>query len=143
LLHSLDAAIDARLVRTFHAAIELLLRFRNTSHGLLLSELGADLLGPHQAPAGTKRLSNLLRSPKWHASLIAQFLWQQAASRLQQFHQAGQEALLIWDERVLEKPESLAAEGLGAVRSSKAARFTRNRPGCCNPPGGRPIFVPG
>lgn len=143
LLRSLDAQIDARLVRTFRAAIELLLQFRHRSHGLLLSELGAYLLGPAQAPAGTKRLSNLLRSPKWEAALIAHFLWQQADARIQQLHQAGQEALLIWDESVLEKAETQAAEGLGAVRSTKAARLKRNRPGCYNPPGGRPIFVPG
>jgi len=36
---------------------------------------------------------------------------------------------------VLEKSESLKAEGLCAVRSSKAGYF--------NPPAGRPVFVPG
>jgi hypothetical protein len=34
-------------------------------------------------------------------------------------------------------------EGLCAVRSSKAARLKRIKPGFFNPPGGRPIFVPG
>jgi hypothetical protein len=52
------------------------------AHGLLLSELGAYLLTPEQAPAGTKRLSNLLRSPRWTAHLIADWLWQQADARL-------------------------------------------------------------
>ena len=57
----------------------------------------------------------------------------------------GQEetALAIWDESVLEKPESIALEGLGPVRSSKAARLKRIKPGYYNPPGGRPVFVPG
>ncbi len=50
---------------------------------------------------------------------------------------------MIWDESVLEKPESIALEGLGPVRSSKAARLKRIKPGYFNPPGGRPIFVPG
>jgi hypothetical protein len=44
---------------------------------------------------------------------------------------------------VLEKPESLQAEGLCAVRSTKAVRLKRIKPGYFNPPGGRPIFVPG
>ena len=43
----------------------------------------------------------------------------------------------------MEKPESLRAEGLCAVRSTKAVRLKRIKPGFYNPPGGRPIFVPG
>ena len=50
---------------------------------------------------------------------------------------------MIWDESEIEKPESLAAEGLCPVRSSKAARLKRIKPNFYNPPGGRPIFVPG
>jgi hypothetical protein len=50
---------------------------------------------------------------------------------------------LLWDESVVEKPESLKAEGLGSVRSSKAARLKRIKPGFYQPPGGRPICVPG
>jgi hypothetical protein len=49
---------------------------------LLLSELGAYLLCPDQAPAGTKRLSNLLRSSRWCATLIADWLWQQTEARV-------------------------------------------------------------
>ena len=44
---------------------------------------------------------------------------------------------------MLEKPESIALEGLGPVRSSKAARLKRIKPGYYHPPGGRPVFVPG
>lgn len=51
--------------------------------------------------------------------------------------------LAIWDESVMEKPESLQAEGLCAVRSSKSVRLKRIKPGFYNPPGGRLIFVPG
>ena len=52
-------------------------------------------------------------------------------------------ALAIWDESVLEKPESIVLEGLCPVRSSKAARLKRIKPGYYNPPGGLPVFVPG
>ena len=60
----LDAQIDRRLVRTFFLALQAIVRFRHSRSGLLLSELGAHVLSPDQAPAGTKRLSNLLRSPR-------------------------------------------------------------------------------
>jgi hypothetical protein len=56
---------------------------------------------------------------------------------------AAETALVVWDESVLEKSESIALEGLCAVRSSKARRLKRIKPGYFNPPGGRPIFVPG
>jgi hypothetical protein len=88
-------------------------------------------------------LSNRFPSPKWAASLIERFLWEQATARLTTLEAADESALGIWDERVLEKPESSAAEGLCAVRSCKAARLKRIKPGSFNPPGGRPICVPG
>jgi hypothetical protein len=44
---------------------------------------------------------------------------------------------------VLEKPETIKNDDLCAVRSSKARRMGRIRPGFFNPPGGRPICVPG
>ena len=50
---------------------------------------------------------------------------------------------MIWDESVLEKSESLKAEGLCAVRSTKAARLKRIKPGYFNTPTDRPIFVLG
>jgi hypothetical protein len=142
LLVVLDAHLDHRLVCTFAASIETIVRWRNRAHGLLLSELGGYLLTPAHAPAGTKRLSNLLRSPKWSAALLAQFLWQQADARLAMLEVGGEEVLAVWDESVLEKPESQATEGLCAVRSSKAHRLTRIKPGFFQPPV-RPIFVPG
>jgi hypothetical protein len=142
LLQDLDAQIDRRLVRTFHAVLEVFLVFRHRQAGLLLSELGAYLLSPDRAPAGTKRLSNLLRSPKWKAELITSYLWRQAEVRLEGLQGAGAEALLLWDESVLEKAESLKLAGLGPVRSSKAARLHRPRPGCFRKPG-PPVVVPG
>lgn len=63
--------------------------------------------------------------------------------RVEALWEEGERPLVIWDESVLEKPESLATEGLCAVRSVKAGRLKRIKPGYYNPPGGRPIFVPG
>lgn len=143
LLTWLDGLLDLRLVQTFLATLHVLVEFRHRQNGLLLSELGAYLVSPDHAPAGTKRLSNLLRCPNWASSLIEGFLWQQADQQVATFAQTGAEGWLLWDESVIEKPESIALEGLCAVRSSKARRLTRIKPGYYNPPGGRPIFVPG
>jgi hypothetical protein len=143
LLKWLDTQIDKRLVRTFLLSLKAILVLRHTKYGLLLSELGGFILTPDKAPAGTKRLSNLLRSPKWTHKLIEGFLWQQAEQKLATLAEEGKTPLLIWDESVLEKAESLALEGLGPVRSSKAARLKRIKPGYFNPPGGPPVFVPG
>jgi hypothetical protein len=93
-LRTLDHQLDRRLVSTFFATLIAIVQWRNRAHGLLLSELGAYLLTPEQAPAGTKRLSNLLRSPRWSASLIADWLWQQADTRVQMLRATGQEVLL-------------------------------------------------
>jgi hypothetical protein len=138
----LDAQLDARLVRTLLLTLQALLQFRSRPHGLLLSELGAWLLSPAQAPAGTKRLSKLLHSPKWTADLLDRWLWQQATTRLAELETTATPALLLWDESVLEKPETVANADLGPVRSSKAARLARIKPGYYRPPS-RPVFVPG
>lgn len=143
LLLELDGLLDKRLVRTFLQGLSAIVRHRHRNHGLLLSELGAFLLSPDQAPAGTKRLSNLLRSNRWTHRLIEHFLWHTAEHRLCELEAHNEQTLLLWDESVIEKPESMALEGLCAVRSSKAARLKRIKPGFYNPPGGPPIFVPG
>ena len=142
LLVWLDHQMDARLVRTVADGIAALLQWRNRAHGLLLSELGGYVLTPAQAPAGTKRVSNLLRSAKWAAADIVRYLWERAEARLRELEAAADPALLIWDTSVLEKPESLASPDLGSVRSSKARRLTRIKPGFYQPPS-RPLFVPG
>ena len=139
----LDDRLDRRLVRTFFLALAAMVRLRHNRSGLLLSELGGHILSPDQAPAGTKRLSNLLRSPKWSHTLLERFLWHRADAALAALQAAGETPLALWDESVLEKSESLALEGLGPVRSSKAARLKRIKPGYYNPPGGPPVFVPG
>jgi hypothetical protein len=142
LLVELDSLLDKRLVRTFTHLIAVILTFRDRANGLLLSELGGYLLSPDHAPAGTKRLSNLLHSAKWSARIITRFLWQRATAQLQQWEQAGQDGLVLWDESCWEKPESRHLEDLGPTRSSKAARLTHVKPGYYSPPTA-PICVPG
>lgn len=143
LLATLDAQLDVRLVRTFLATIAVIIQFRKRAQGLLLSELGAYLLSPQHAPAGTKRISNLLRSSKWGSVLIEQFLWQRANARLEQLEQQQTQALCIWDGSVVEKAESEQVEGLCSVRSSKAKRLRKLKPGLFNQLGGPPIVVRG
>ena len=143
LLVELDDRLDKRLVRTFLLALQAIITFRHSQYGLLLSELGGYILSPAQAPAGTKRLSNLLRSKRWTYRIIACFLWRHANAHVTELLRENQPALVVWDESVWEKPESLESEGLSPVRSSKARRLKRIKPGFYNPPGGRPICVPG
>lgn len=143
LLMDLDDCLDKRLVRTFLLTLQAIIAFRHSRYGLLLSELGGYILSPAQAPAGTKRLSNLLRSKRWTYRIIARFLWRRANEHVTELLHEDQFALVVWDESVWEKPESLESEGLSAVRSSKARRLKRIKPGFYNPPGGRPICVPG
>lgn len=143
LLQALDAKLDKRLVKTFVLSLQAMLSFRHSRYGLLLSELGAYILSPQQAPAGTKRLSNLLRSNKWSYRILSNFLWNKASHHISELENAAQKVLVIWDESIIEKPESMALEGLCPVRSSHAARLKRIKPGYFNPPEGRPVFVPG
>ena len=81
-LFPLLVELDKRLVRTFVQLVAVMLTFRDRVNGLLLSELGGYLLSPDHAPAGTKRLSNLLHSAKWSAALIRDYLWQRASQQL-------------------------------------------------------------
>ena len=143
LLVRLDEHLDSRLVRTLAATVEVLLQNRYHGSGLLLSELGAYLISPEQAAAGTKRLSNLLRSPRWSAELLDDYLWELAQQTLLDWISRQRNPLAIWDGSVWEKPESIALEGLGSVVSSKAKRLKRIRKGYYNPPGGPPVVVPG
>ena len=143
LLRDLNERVDRRLVSTFFGLMMAILIHRHRNHGLLLSELGGYLLGPERCRAGTKRISNLLKSEKWQAEQIEQYLWQQGTRRVQDLQMQGELALVLWDESVIEKPESLMAERLCAVRSTRSQRLKRIKPGYFNPPGGRPIFVPG
>lgn len=88
-------------------------------------------------------MSNLLRCGKWVYTLLETYLWQTAEQQRAALAADEETAYVIWDESVVEKAESLSPEGLCPVRSSRAARLKRIKPGYYNPPGGRPIFVPG
>lgn len=110
-LVTLDKRLDKRLVRTFLRTLLAILTFRHSQYGLLLSELGGYILSPDKAPAGTKRLSNLLRSSGWSGWIIGRFLWQRASEFIDNQAHEGEPALVLWDESVIEKPESIALEG--------------------------------
>jgi hypothetical protein len=143
MLVRLKQKLDRRLVNTFLGLVMAIVVHRHGNHGLLLSELGGYLLGADHCRAGTKRISGLMHSERWTARVIEDFLWQAGTQRVEKLWAQAERPLVIWDESVLEKAESLQAERLCPVRSSKAVRLKRIRPGFFNPPGGRPVFVPG
>jgi hypothetical protein len=133
LLFALDRIMDKRLVRTLVQCCVAIIRFRNSKQGLLLSELGSYLpTEPGQsstAPAGTKRIGNLIRSIKWSLFQIDQFLLDEANQEVRRLKEQGKRILCIWDGSVLEKPESEKLEGLCSVVSSKAKRLQRIKKG--------------
>lgn len=138
----LDKKVDARLVRTAQKTVEAIIENRDGRNGLLLSELGGYITDGAHAPAGTKRLGNLIRSEKWSGEEIAAFLSATGDARVTALTAAGETALAIWDESVLEKPGSMNLEGLSPVRSSSIGWMTRIKPGFYQPPKA-PLFVPG
>src|SRR5687768_4168797 len=77
LLRQMDEKLDLRLVRTFANTVLAIIRNRNRPLALLLSELGSLLVGPAHAPAGIKRLANLVHSERWQASFIEDYLIEQ------------------------------------------------------------------
>lgn len=139
----LSQKVDIRLVQTAVDLIQVFLIHRHRAMGLLLSELGGFLLDPAHAPAGTKRISTLIHASGWSGADINALLWQQACDRVTTLQTDGETPLAIWDESVLEKPESQAAPEWCPVRSSKGRRLRRRRPGFAPPPSGPPIIVPG
>ena len=139
----LAAKLDIRLVQTALDLVQVILTHRHRALGLLLTELGGYLLSPAQAPAGAKRISNLIHAPDWSADDIGALLWQQASQRVQALEVAGEEGLLVWDGSVWEKPESQASSDWCVVRSAKARRLSRRRKGMTIPHKGPPILVPG
>jgi hypothetical protein len=143
LLKRLDQQMDRRLVNTFLGLVIAILKHRHRNNGMLLSELGSYLLGPERCSAGTKRIENLIRSEKWETTDITDFHWEAGTQRIEELRGRGESPLVIWDESVIEKPESIQAEGFCLIRSTKAVRLKKIKPGYFNPPGGRPIFVPG
>lgn len=102
LLVALDRQLDKRLVRTFLLTLQAIINFRHSSYGLLLSELGGYITSPAHAPAGTKRLSNLLRSKRWSYGIIADYLWRKADQEVSTLLRDDKTALVIWDESIWE-----------------------------------------
>jgi hypothetical protein len=143
LLQQLGHQLDRRLVQTFFDLLVVIIIHRHRNTGLLLSELGGHLMGMDRAPAGTKRIANLLHSDGWKADLLETWLWEQGDEKLNTSLHPQDDVYAIWDESEIEKAESIEAERLCAVRSVKARRLKRIKKGYYNPPGGRPVFVPG
>jgi hypothetical protein len=106
-----------------------------TRAALTLAELGSAICGPEHTQAGSQRLQRALHHQGWQSEMIEEVLWDQAEQRRKQMEQRGEIPLCIWDSSVLEKPESVALEGLGAVRSSRVRRLARSRPEVFNRPG--------
>ena len=102
LTEQLHELMDKRLVSTFSGLCQSILRLRSRSTGLLLSELGGYLLSFDKAPAGTKRISNLLRSPKWESKVITEYLASQAQQYVENLLKNEEAILLLWD---VDKPE--------------------------------------
>ena len=108
----LDDQLDWRLVRTFFLALAAMVRLRHSRSGLLLSELGCHILSPDPAPAGTKRLSNLLRSPQWSHTILERFLWYKADQARDELNKAGETprpfgTRVSWNQVGLECPLAL------------------------------------
>src|ERR1700694_778828 len=148
LLLVLDQMLDKRLVRTLVSCCVAIIRFRNTKQGLVLSELGSYLGGyvglSQTATAGTKRVGKLIRSLKWSALHIDQFLLEEAKKEVERLKGQGKSILCLFDGSVIGKPESRTLEATGPVLSSKAKRLTRSRVGLLfNLPTLRPIRVMG
>jgi Transposase DDE domain len=148
LLTVLDRFLDKRLVRTLVQCCVAIIRLRSNKQGLLLSELGSYMDGysglSTNAPAGTKRIGNLIRSIKWSIFHIDEYLLNEADKEVKNLRSLGKRVLCIWDGSVIEKPESSKLEGLGPVISSKAKRLNRSRRGLIfNMPAAKPIMVTG
>lgn len=110
-LEEVHKKIDRRLVKTLLDLVLVILMHRHRTNGLLLSELGDHLLGGERGPAGVKRIVSLLHSVKWQSVWILTYLWKRANEKVQEMVEQKEEVYAIWDESVLEKPESLKAEG--------------------------------
>jgi hypothetical protein len=140
LLQHLSTRLDVRLVQTAALVVEALVRLRQRPQALWLTEIGTLLLDAAHAPAGVKRIARLLASSHWTAAQVEQWLLAQADHLVEQEPDV---ALVAFDQSVLEKPESQAALGLCAVRSSKARRLARPRPGFGAGPPRPAVTVPG
>src|ERR1700730_13909039 len=86
LAKELHATMDIRPLRTLVQTVEALIAFRDSTHGLLLTELGSYLDGLGRR-GGTKRVGRLLHHRKWQARDIDTFLGQRADAQIKQWEQ--------------------------------------------------------
>jgi hypothetical protein len=140
LVVQLDARMDARLVRTLVATLASLVRQRERSLSLLLTELGERLTDGAHAPAGVKRIWRLLRSPRWAPGLIDTWLVDQATAAIARAQAREGIAFAVLDGSVVEKPAARVLDGLSKHRSAVARRLQRAGGG---PPPKTPTLVPG
>jgi hypothetical protein len=140
LLAELDARLDVRLVRTLAATVVNLVRQRERTLGLLLTELGELLLDGARAPAGVKRLWRLLRSPNWQPGQVDTWLADRATEAVERALARDGVAFAVLDDSEVEKPAARRWEGLSKVRSSVARRLQRAGGA---PPPKVPTLVPG
>lgn len=129
LIKKFQSKVDKRFSYTFYDTFYGMLSHRDKTNSLLLSELGGYINGPQHAPAGTKRLSNLLACEGWSHEWIEQALLDKSKERLSKKGAEGKRWLMHWDDSVIEKPESWRTEGLCSVKSSKGLRLTKIKPG--------------
>lgn len=140
LLTLLDRRLDARLVATFAATVVNIVRHRDRALSLLLTELGELLTDGAHAPAGVKRLWRLMRSLKWNADLVSEWVLTDADRAVEAATARDGVAFLALDGSAIEKPTARKMEGLTKVRSADAALLWRALGG---PPLKRPVLVPG
>lgn len=140
LLTLLDRRLDSRLVCTFAATVVNIIRHRDRTLSLLLTELGELLTDGAHAPAGVKRLWRLLHSQKWAASLIGDWLLADADRAVEAAIAKDGKAFLVLDGSGVEKPTARKLQGLTKVRSANAALLWK---AAGLPPMKRPVMVPG
>lgn len=135
----LDAYLDRRVVGNLTAPVAGIVQTRAE---LTLAERGSAICGPEHTEAGTQRLQRALHHQGWQSEVIEEVRWDQAEQRRKQMEQRGEIPLCRWDSSVVEKPQSVRWEGVGAVRASRVRRLARRRPDVFNRPG-LPVRVRG
>lgn len=125
----LDQDLDRRLVSTFAGLCASIIRLRSRSTGLYLSELGSYLLSPAQAPAGTKRISNLLRSPRWDENRIINYLALQAQVYGQQLQAVKKNWFYSYGMRACrKKPRALKVPACVPCAAAKPSACSESSP---------------
>ena len=108
----LDRQIDRRLVRTFFLALVAIVRLRHSRSGLLLSEW-APTSSLRPRPRRGPSVSAICCAPPSGPTLsLMSSSGTGRISRFPHLEQRDELALAIWDESVLEKPESIAPGGI-------------------------------